>query len=199
MAIVVEDGTGVANANSYVSVANATAYLNSFYFSTDIATQIWGNALEADQEVALMRASRDIDAIYGPNYLSTVLTTTQGLLFPRQPFYQYNTQPYYAPSFDGYWYVVSNINVLITGVPQGLANAVAEMAVILLGGYDATGPADRSGDVKIEKLQIGSMRTEEEYFFASSTTAQNVRKVSTLMQPYLSISPFGVNVGLKRG
>ena len=199
MALIVDDGTGLSNSNSYADVATASTYIAQFYFSTDANSSTWADASTADQEVALMRATRDIDAIFGQSYLSAPLSNTQALLFPRSPFYQYNKQPYSVPSFDGMWYVSPDVDKLITGIPVGLTNATIEMALILLNGFDATGPADRSGAIKLDKSQIGTIRTEQEYFYPTSSTASALRKVSSLLQPYLSISPFGANVALKRG
>lgn len=51
MTLIVEDGTGVANAESYASVAQADARLAALGFTT------WAPLLEAEKEAALRRAN----------------------------------------------------------------------------------------------------------------------------------------------
>lgn len=69
MAIIVEDGSGVANANSYNSEAELTA------FATDR-----GITLTADEDVLLIKA---MDYIESLNYIGYRTSTTQALSFPR--------------------------------------------------------------------------------------------------------------------
>jgi hypothetical protein len=58
MGIVVEDGTGIADANSYASEDDADNYFE------DRANDTWATST-ADKEAALIRASASLDAIYG--------------------------------------------------------------------------------------------------------------------------------------
>jgi hypothetical protein len=74
MALVVEDGTGLANAESYLSVDDATVYHTKF-----------GNAGWTGEvpvlERALRRATQYLDAEY--RYKGCKLNTTQALQWPR--------------------------------------------------------------------------------------------------------------------
>jgi hypothetical protein len=204
MSLVVEDGTGLSNAESYISVADATTYISNFYLSTDPQQQIWTTATSdtgSDAEVALRRSTRDLDAYYVEVYRSCQLTTTQALGFPRQPFYEFGKQPLYFPELNGYYYEIPSTQILVSGIPQALKNATIELALLLLGGFDLTGPLDRSNTTKSEKLQVGQVgvMSINEYFYPSSTVALQTRKINALLAPFLSSSSTGVNVRLVRG
>lgn len=83
MALIVEDGTGLENSDSYISVLDADAYL-AMYGSPDS----WTTASEATKQVALRNATRYLDsAIRWP---SKKLSTEQSLQWPREPFYDLN-------------------------------------------------------------------------------------------------------------
>lgn len=74
MALVVEDGSGLALADSYVSIADADAYHLAMGNTT------WTGA-DSVKEPALRRATQYIDANF--TFKGEPLTTTQGLEFPR--------------------------------------------------------------------------------------------------------------------
>lgn len=76
MALIVEDGTGLANAASYLSVADATTY-HSTYGSTG-----WSSATDAAKEAALRRATQYLDARYTWLGVQTY-PSTQALQWPR--------------------------------------------------------------------------------------------------------------------
>lgn len=75
MALVVEDGTGLANAESYVSVADADAY------HVDFGNTAWASSTEPAKEAALRRATQYLDSRY--RYRGEPLTDTQALAWPR--------------------------------------------------------------------------------------------------------------------
>lgn len=82
MAIVVEDGTGLADAVSYASVAQADAY------HTARGNTSWTSAAEADKEAALVRATTALDASYQSRYPGyPTHGRTQALQWPRQGAY----------------------------------------------------------------------------------------------------------------
>lgn len=76
MTFVVEDGTGLANANSYVSVADADAY----FADRGIAAWTGSNTVK---EQALIRATDFIETVYGRRFRGSVATESQALSFPR--------------------------------------------------------------------------------------------------------------------
>lgn len=72
--LVVEDGTGLANAESYLSVDDANAYHTKF------RNAAWGGEVP-DLEAALRKATQFIDASF--RFRGCKLTTTQALQWPR--------------------------------------------------------------------------------------------------------------------
>ena len=80
MSLILEDGTGGLTSESYISVVDATAYHANF------GNDAWTNLDAPTQEIYLRKATRDLDTIYGTSYLSTMLTSTQALLWPRVAF-----------------------------------------------------------------------------------------------------------------
>lgn len=74
MALIVEDGTGLANAESYASVATANAY------HTAMGNAAW-TGVDAVKEAALRRATQYLDTRY--RYRGLPLTQTQALAWPR--------------------------------------------------------------------------------------------------------------------
>ena len=73
--MVVEDGTGLSNADSFVSVAYADTY-----FSTRNVTE-WASLL--NKEALLVKATDYIEAVYSEAWKGTTLVDTQSLSFPR--------------------------------------------------------------------------------------------------------------------
>ena len=102
MALVVEDGTVVAGANSYISVADATDYL------TQRGYTIWTPLLEGEKEQALVRAT-DYLATY--TWRGNRVSADQLLDWPRSGAVMYG--------FD----------VAETVIPLALKNACAELAI----------------------------------------------------------------------
>ena len=79
MTFVVEDGTGKADAESYVSVADAGAYAAARGLPFDVT----GAPAIALAEQALRRATEWIDAKYGPRFAGTWAVDGQALAWPR--------------------------------------------------------------------------------------------------------------------
>ena len=80
--LVVEDGTGVPTANTYVTLSDATAY------HTLRGNEIWTDADENDQCIALIRATQYIDERWV--FKSVVFDDAQALQFPREVLYNRN-------------------------------------------------------------------------------------------------------------
>ena len=79
MAVVVENGTGLANADSYVSVAEADAYATAYGNTT------WAGATAPEKEAALRRATRYVDGRYAGRWPGYKLNgRTQALAWPRK-------------------------------------------------------------------------------------------------------------------
>ena len=73
--MVVEDGTGLSNADSFVSVAYADTY-----FSTR-GVSAWASL--TNKEALLIKATDYIEAVYSESWKGVTLNDTQSLSFPR--------------------------------------------------------------------------------------------------------------------
>lgn len=103
MSLVVEDGSGLSTAESYISAADCDAY-----FSEHGDPSEWTSATTAEKEAALRYATSYLDDNY--EWYSSLLTRTQALDWPRNP---------YLDSQGRY----------IEGVPQKIKDATCEMAL----------------------------------------------------------------------
>jgi hypothetical protein len=73
--LIVEDGTGLADADSYLSLAGADAYHGA------LGNGSWATAAAAEREAALRRATQYLDTRY--RWRGEPLTDTQALAWPR--------------------------------------------------------------------------------------------------------------------
>jgi hypothetical protein len=78
MALIVEDGSQVAGAEAYASVADADAYF------TARANTTWAALGTSAKEAALRLAADYIEAMYGERWQGERVTWTQALSWPRQ-------------------------------------------------------------------------------------------------------------------
>jgi len=127
LVLVKEDGTGLANANSYASAADGDAYHDGHLYAT-----VWTGATTANKEKALVFATRVIDAQYRFN--GGRATTTQALQWPRSDC----PDPDAAPDATGVGLFASD------KLPTALVNATCEMARALLA-TDRTGAPPGEG------------------------------------------------------
>jgi hypothetical protein len=81
MPLIVEDNTGLANAESYISVADADVYL------ANMGRTSWAAATTAAKEIALRKATQYIDTAYSFRG-ARVRGDLQALEFPRDSGYE---------------------------------------------------------------------------------------------------------------
>jgi hypothetical protein len=110
-----EDGTGLADANAYASVADADAYHEGHLYAT-----AWTGATADKKAAALVMASRLIDALFQFNGVRT--KATQALQWPRED----------CPDPDANADVVGQRFVLGDVVPKAVADATCETARALI-------------------------------------------------------------------
>lgn len=137
--LIVEDGTGVSGSNSYISVDDADTY-HLLYNNVDWVGE------DVDKENALILATRSIDLLYGPRYLSEKHINAVGsLLFPRMSFMDWNGQ-------------------LIEGeIPSYLRDAVCEVALMSILGQNILPTKNTDGLIKNNKIKIGEIEIQNEY------------------------------------
>lgn len=171
MALIVEDGTGLANAESYLSVADATTYHTNMGNSTAWAAV----GVTAVQEAMLRRATNYLRSRYYNMWEGTAVATAQRLDWPRSG----------VPTRDGYGALASNT------VPEEVKNACAELA---LKAFSADLMPDESQAVKREK--IGPIEVEYNEYSPSSPSYV---AIDAMLAPLLRAGAQpGLNVPLMR-
>lgn len=164
MALVVEDGTGKSDAESYISVADATAY------HAARGNAAWA-ALANDtiREQLLRKATDTMLQMFAGRWAGARTSSTQALDWPR-----YNVPMKDAPSGIGYGmgaYYPSNI------VPAAVARACAELAL-----KAAAGDLVTDGTQAVVREKIGPLEVE---YQPGSQDAVNYRSVEGMLQPFL--------------
>lgn len=140
MALIVEDGTNVANAESYVSEADADTYHTAYGNPT-----AWSGATSANKEAALRTATRYLDAKYRLRWKGARTNGTQILAWPRADVVDFD-------DFD----LASNV------IPQKLKDAASVMALRSIA-EDILPDVDNPGDVKSESVNVGPISESTEY------------------------------------
>ena len=136
--LTIEDGTGLANANSYVNVAYADAH---FLLR---GNEAWADLDLAAKEIALIKATEYIDIRFANRLQSPPLKEGQALQFPKRFFL--------TPSFTR-----------ITGVPEVWKKAVCEYAIIASAQELFTASQSGAKEIKLKETKIGPITTKIEY------------------------------------
>lgn len=85
MALTVEDGTGLANADSYDSLVNIQLYLANFGLNT-----AWDLLTTSAQEIAARTATKYLDTMYGPRWAGIKSSQDQALDWGRRDVYDFS-------------------------------------------------------------------------------------------------------------
>lgn len=172
MSLTVEDGSGMAGAESYVTVAEVTTYWGNR--TQDAISALWTAATTAVKEGACREAASYLDAVYGPFYKGQRQGYVQGLLWPRSN----------AKDDAGY---------ALPAIPDELKKAMAELAGRAV--TDRLAPDVAHGDaVKRVKKKVGPLETETEYVDGASTRTR-YSVVDGLIASLLNSSPSGQSGG----
>ncbi len=141
MSLIVEDGTGLPTAESYVSVAAATAR------HLALGNDTWATITTEQMEQALRRATAYMEQAFRTRWTGRRVSAVQALSWPR-----------YDVCVDGYS-VDSNV------VPAEVANACADLALKAAAGdlnADITGP-------RLIRKKTGPLEREYDRFSPQST------------------------------
>lgn len=129
MAIVVEDGTGLDNAESYGSVVEADAYF------TKRGVVRWTDTTTQQKEIALINATETIDLLLGLVFIGVKLKENQALQFPRVAQQNY-ARPFGSGAYSGYYgemqrssMVLGILPTVTIGIETDLKRAAFEFAV----------------------------------------------------------------------
>ena len=160
MALVVEDGTGLSNSESYISVTDATSY----HAARDNPDWL----LITDKEAALRKATDYMIQVYRSLWQGYRSITAQALDWPRQSVYN-NEYPEEIA-------IASNI------VPVEIKNACAELALKTY--TDEVLLTDE--EQKLTQETIGPITVK--YSDNSTTSTKQYSSVSAILKPFLKTS-----------
>ncbi len=146
MALVVEDGTGLANAESYISEADADTYITEHLRDGNTYRTAWVAASSANKEIALRQATDWLDITFAQSWQGQRVNETQALAWPR----------YGVVDYDGFA-IDSDV------VPVSIQEACAEMAARGVGEDLFADISSPSGAVKRKRSKVGPLETETEY------------------------------------
>lgn len=166
MALIVEDGSGKVDSESYISVAEATTY------HSDRGNAAWA-ALANDtiREQMLRKATGFMEQTYRERWKMFRVTSTQALSWPRA-WVQLPDAPYGYGSFAAF---VPN-----TIVPTEVKRACAELALAAISG-DLNPTLDRTTlKEKVDVIEVEYSPHSPEY--------KRFRAVDMLLSPYLQVS-----------
>jgi hypothetical protein len=141
MSLIVEDGTGKGDANSYLSVADADTYHTDHSGSAD-----WSGAAAADKEKALRLATQYLDVRYDGKWKSRRSNSGQALAWPRAN----------VEDADGYYYSSDEL-------PQRLRDAAAELALRVIEGDTLLDDLSKAGVIRSKSVKAGPIQKTVEY------------------------------------
>lgn len=144
---IVEDGSIVANANSYTTVEFASNY----FASKGIVS--WDSLTQDQKEACLVIATQYVDVKYNKQFKGKLISEDQSLMFPRTYFTK----------------VVNNERSYC--IPTVLQQAICEYAIcvdLTTMSLTQTFVASGVGELKRKKEEVGAIKTEYEYFQGST-------------------------------
>jgi hypothetical protein len=173
--LIKENGDGLSNANSYADVVEASAYHDGHLYSA-----AWADALPETQAVALVMATRLIDALF--KFHGFRRTSGQALQWPRR----------WCPDPDRAGSIfpsIANLSSYVdeTTVPPVIVNATCELARELI-------KADRTDDPDDEGLDSFSLDGAMSIVFNAKTRRPVVPAVVQAM-----VGKFGDYLGSHSG
>lgn len=153
--MIVENGTGLINADSYVSIEFADNYFSARGVSG------WVALTQNVKEQSLIRATDFIDNIY--QWCGKKATSEQSLRFPRINIVDYEGQP-------------------VEGVPTCLKKAVCEAAQIASSGTELFQTKNENGDVVSETITTLSFTYAKSDKSESTTQTTLYDSINTLLR-----------------
>lgn len=130
MALVVEDGTAKADAESYLSVTDADSYFANRGYT------LWATMSTNEKEQALRRSADYMKAAYGPRWLGYRVSASQALDWPRSGV------------------VARGFSIPADAIPAEVKNACAELAFKAAGGDLAPDIGQRAVREKVDVIEV---------------------------------------------
>jgi len=134
LTLVVESGEAKSDSNTYISLEDATAYMEG-----RIGTGAWDGATDADKNASLVQSARILDRYV--EWVGVVTDDAQAMEWPRQ----YVPDPRYK-TVDALGFYVSAGDYFLPKdeIPQQVKDAQCELALVLLS-QDTQAIADMAG------------------------------------------------------
>lgn len=179
MALVVEDGTGKSDADSYLSVADATAY----FVATDTKDAerhdliaAWAeDQNDSKREAALREATAYLDGRYLERWVGSKASSAQALAWPR------------TGAYDAHGYAIAS-----TTIPSKLKHATAELALRAIASTVVPDIAANTGTLTAKTVTAGAVTLSQQW--ASGTVSQRAKleRVDLLLRPLMNGAGGGV-------
>ncbi len=175
--LVVEDGTGLSTANTYISAADADVY------NANLGRAEW-DELEADEKAAaLVKATQYIDTTF--NWLGLKGSRAQALQWPRHLGIGTDGEPLPIVDRDGYD---------IEGVPIEVIKATAEAAFLSLEN-DLFQIADPNGKIIRDKTDVLETQYQEETASSKPAEATIFQALNLMLRGLYARPTSGATVG----
>jgi hypothetical protein len=171
MAVVIDATVGGANANSYLTLAQAQAIIDGFVEDADV--QHWNSGNTDSRNRALFTATQRLDR---ERFLGARATDTQALQWPRTGVRKPDT--YINTYAVGFPFRITTDYFTDTEIPTQIKYAQAVLAVFLHNNTDALG---LSGLEDYKNVKIGSLDVTPNLGYG----AVGADKVPPLMERYL--------------
>ena len=155
MTLIVEDGSGVANANSYITLAEARSY-----------------AIQRGVTLSATDSALEVDLIKSMDYLESQRSNYKGV----------KTSPTYALQWPRYGVSIDGTEIASNVIPVELKNAQAQLAMAIATGVDLLPTATGAAFVVSEK--VGPIETKYAEN-VSTSGVPIVRAVDALLAPLL--------------
>jgi hypothetical protein len=165
MAFIVEDGTGLQDANAYISLNEFNSYWDDRGFDHSGSTDL-------QKQVAIIKSTDYIELRYRSRFKGCVEFEDQFLSFPREGLYNSN-------------------GTKITGIPALLKHSIAEYSKRALSNDLITDPVTDSSGLRVKKKReaVGPIETEIEFSDSYGVQSfQSYPAADSLIYGYLNSS-----------
>lgn len=176
MALTVEDGTGLATAEAYISVTDADTHHSNF------GNAAWALLTTAQKEQYLRRATQHMLQMYRPRWKGYRKTATQALDWPRSFVY---LESFTHGATGAYPFLVSD-----TIVPNEVKTACADLAL-----KASTETLLPDGTQQVAEETVGPITVKYDQY---SPANKQYFAIDAILSPYLN-SLGGISVALTRG
>lgn len=169
MALITENGTGMATAESYISVSDADTYF------AGRGITLWATLLEAEKEQALRRATDYLLQVYRLRWKGSRVNGTQALDWPRS---FVERDDYEFAGLNGTTQIGGRFYFPSDEVPVEVARACAEMAFKAASGELAPDLARATVREKVDVIEVEYDRYASQYV--------KYRAIDNLLSPFLT-------------